>query len=328
MRYFLIGILLLCATVTSAFAQISVSIGINVPQYPHLVRVPGYPVYYAPQVDSNFFFYDGVYWVYQDDNWYESDWYNGPWDLVGPDSVPLFVLRIPVRYYRAPPTYFIDWHREQPPRWGDHWGRDWEQRRSGWDHWNHRAAPAPAPLPVYQRQYGGDRYPSQVEQQQALRNKNYRYQPRAPEVRQRHEAQQTSGGQAPVRPQQAKDVSQQDRSHQPQSSQRPNPPPSLPPAARRSEPPTAPPAAPPKADKGVEHAAPRQAAPAQPAQQRAPGGDQRSRAPQGSAPHEQRAAEPRAKESPPTDARPRQEPNRGQGQGPAPDHNRGDDRGR
>ena len=322
MRYLFIGILLLCGTVTSAIAQISVSIGINVTQYPDLVRVPGYPVYYAPQVDSNFFFYDGMYWVYQDDNWYASDWYNGPWGLVGSEAVPLFVLRIPVRYYRAPPVYFLEWRREAPPRWGDHWGRDWEQRRSGWDHWNHRAAPAPAPLPVYQRQYGGDRYPRQVEQQQSLRKQNYRYQPRAPEVRQRQEAQQPPGPQTPVRTKPVNDASQ-DRSHQPQPSQRTNPPVSPPPAAKHS----APPAAPSRPDKSVERPMPRQVAPEQPAQQRAPAvGDQRSRPPQGLAPHEQQAPEARAKEPARTEERPRQEPNRGLGQ--APDRNRGDDRGR
>ena len=76
---------LMCA-VTSAAAQVSVgvwlpgvSIGINMPVYPTLVLVPGYPVYYAPQLNSNYFFYDGMYWVYQGDNWYASSWYNGPW---------------------------------------------------------------------------------------------------------------------------------------------------------------------------------------------------------------------------------------------------------
>ena len=47
-------------------------IGINMPAYPNMVPVPGYPVYYAPQQNSNFFFYDGMYWVYQGDNWYAS----------------------------------------------------------------------------------------------------------------------------------------------------------------------------------------------------------------------------------------------------------------
>jgi hypothetical protein len=103
---------LLCA-MASPMAQLSIgiglpnlSIGINLPVYPQLVQVPNYPVYYAPGVQSNYFFYDGVYWVYQGDNWYASDWYNGPWGLVEPDAVPLYVLRVPVRYYRAPPAYF------------------------------------------------------------------------------------------------------------------------------------------------------------------------------------------------------------------------------
>jgi hypothetical protein len=60
----------------------NVSIGINVPAYPRLARVSGYPVYYAPQLDANYFFYDGMYWVYQDDYWYASSWYNGPWARV------------------------------------------------------------------------------------------------------------------------------------------------------------------------------------------------------------------------------------------------------
>jgi len=45
----------------------SVRIGINVPYYPNLVPIPGYPVYYDPGLDSNLFFYDGLYWVYVQD---------------------------------------------------------------------------------------------------------------------------------------------------------------------------------------------------------------------------------------------------------------------
>jgi len=161
-----------------------VNIGINFSTYPDFVRIPGYPVYYAPQVNSNYFFYDGLYWVFQADNWYASSWYNGPWDRVGYYDVPAYVLRVPVRYYRQPPAYFRDWHADAPPRWGDHWGRDWEQRRSGWDRWDRNSAPAPAPLPTYQRNYPGDRYPRAVEQQHTIRSENYRYQPREPVTQQ------------------------------------------------------------------------------------------------------------------------------------------------
>ena len=91
MRQLLVGLCILCCSVTSTVAQVSigiglpgVSIGINLPLYPEFVQVPGYPVYYAPRLNSNFFFYDGMYWVYEADNWYASSWYNGPWGLVDP----------------------------------------------------------------------------------------------------------------------------------------------------------------------------------------------------------------------------------------------------
>jgi hypothetical protein len=173
-----------------------VNIGINLPVYPELVVVPGYPAYYAPQLDANFFFYDGDYWIYQDDNWYQSTWYNGPWWIVEPEFVPVFVLRIPVYYYRRPPAYFHGWRNDAPPRWGDHWGHDWERHRSGWDQWDHNARHKLAPLPVYQRQYSGERYPQQVDQQHELHNKHYRYQTRDPVMQQRHQEQ--SGQRAPT----------------------------------------------------------------------------------------------------------------------------------
>ncbi len=93
MRYWIIAISTLLyaalpapveAQVGIAFQSDDVSIGINIPVYPTLVSIPGYPVYYNPRGDSNYFFYDGMYWVFQNDNWYASSWYNGPWDEVGP----------------------------------------------------------------------------------------------------------------------------------------------------------------------------------------------------------------------------------------------------
>lgn len=190
MRYKLVMLCMLLGTgaATTATAQVSVSIGINLPSYPQMARVPGYPVYYASGVNSNLFFYDGMYWAYQGDNWYASSWYNGPWEMVSPYFVPQYVLRVPVRYYRSPPQYFNSWSRNAAPRWNDHWGHQWAQQRSGWDRWNRNAAPAPAPLPSYQRQYSGNRYP-RAEQQQQLQSQNYRYQPRDAIVQQRAQEQ-------------------------------------------------------------------------------------------------------------------------------------------
>jgi hypothetical protein len=160
----------------------NVSIGINLPAYPTLVPVPGYPVYYAPGVNGNYFFYDGMYWVFMGDAWYASSWYNGPWAPVDPGAVPLFILRVPVQYYRQPPPFFRGWAGGAPPRWGDHWGPAWVQGHRGWDQWDRHAVPPPARLPDYQRNYAGGRYP-RPEQQQALHQQNYHYQPREQVVR-------------------------------------------------------------------------------------------------------------------------------------------------
>jgi len=190
---------LLLGAITTADAQLGISvslpgasIGINVPSYPQLVPVPGYPVYYAPQLNSNYFFYDGMYWVYQRDNWYAATWYNGPWGLVAPEAVPAYILRVPVRYYHAPPAYFHGWRADAAPHWGEHWGATWEHSHSGWNSGTRGTAYAAAPLPAYQRQYGGSRYPH-VEQQQSFHNQHYRYQPREPIVEQHYRAQRAIG---------------------------------------------------------------------------------------------------------------------------------------
>ena len=200
MRYAILGLSMLLGSLsvaTPAMAQVSVSvsipgvsIGIHQPVYPDLVLVPGSPVYYAPHVPANYFFYDGLYWVFQDDNWYVSSWYNGPWDLVEPDDVPLYVLRVPVQYYVRPPVFFHTWIVTAPPRWHYHWGPRWTRYHHGWDHWDRHAIPAPAPLPVYQRYYHGDRYPHR-EYQRVIRREHYHYQPRDQIVR-RHDQQRAA----------------------------------------------------------------------------------------------------------------------------------------
>ena len=240
-RYGLLVLSMLLCLVTSAAAQVSigiglpnVSIGINLPLFPELVPVPGYPVYYAPQMDANYFFYDGMYWVYQEDNWYASSWYNGPWGFVEPTVVPLYILRVPVSYYRQPPVYFRGWHSDAPPRWGQHWGHDWEQHRRGWDRWNRGSAPARAPLPVYQRKYSGDRYPHQVEQQQRLRNERYRYQPRDRAVRQHFQRQVGQGEHEPAQRGRQEEPSM--RSPRQQDNQRSTPPQHGGPDGQRSQP--------------------------------------------------------------------------------------------
>jgi len=122
-RPIVVSVLLACtmpamAQVGLSFNGPGVSIGINLPAYPTLQPIPGYPVYYAPSVNTNYFFYDGLYWVYVNDNWYASSWYNGPWHLVDRFYVPDYILRVPVRYYRHAPAYFHGWRADAAPHWG------------------------------------------------------------------------------------------------------------------------------------------------------------------------------------------------------------------
>jgi hypothetical protein len=303
-RFGLITMWLLLCLVISAEAQVSIgiglpnlSIGINLPLFPELVRVPGYPVYYAPRVEANYFFYDGMYWVYQDDNWYASSWYNGPWGVVGPDVVPLFILRIPVRYYRQPPVYFRGWQPNAPPRWSQHWGREWEQRRSGWDRWDRRSAPRPAPLPVYQRQYSGDRYP-RVEQQQKLRNQQYRYQPRERTVRE-HFKQPQIDHKSPAPDQRRRQEAPPERSQRQQDTQHSMPPHQGGAADSRLQPPN------------------------QPSyQQRGPASQDQRQQPT-VAPREQQSPRMHDQEQRSQERGVRQEPDRGHGQGQDKDEERG-----
>ncbi|NTV94855.1 MAG: hypothetical protein HGA75_05495 [Thiobacillus sp.] len=185
MRYLLVVLSLLLCQAAAARTEISVGIsvpgldiGIDMPAYPRLVRVPGHPVYYDPDARANFFFYDGLYWVFVEDDWYASSWYNGPWRRFERDHVPLFVLRIPVRYYRRPPPWFHGWHADAPPRWHEHWGHDWQNRHGDWDKWDRGRMPPPAPLPYYQRRYEGERYPQDADRQRRIESERYHYQPR------------------------------------------------------------------------------------------------------------------------------------------------------
>jgi len=170
-----------------AIASVSVNIGINLPSYPALQRIQGYPVYYVPRLHANYFFYDGLYWVYVPDGWYVSPWYNGPWEAVDIDSVPLFVLRIPVRYYGYPPDTFRHWTTTAPPRWEAVWGSDWARRHQGWQRWNRASVPPLAPPPRYQQRYTRDNYPTDARRLELIQQ-HYNYAPRDTRVRQQWKA--------------------------------------------------------------------------------------------------------------------------------------------
>lgn len=115
---------LVLARATSARGA-DVHIGINVgvppppppaivlPAPPALTIVPGSPVYYAPALPYDFFYYGGLYYVLHDGYWFSAGSTRGPWVAVS--QLPRPVLAVPARYYKVPPGH---WKRHGPPGGG------------------------------------------------------------------------------------------------------------------------------------------------------------------------------------------------------------------
>ena len=225
MRNLLLVVWVFLCSITPASAQLSVgialpgvSIGVSLPVYPQLVPVPGYPVYYAPQLNSNYFFYDGMYWVYQRDNWYASSWYNGPWGTGGAGGGA--AVR-PARSRALLPTasrvlsrLAIGCAAALGRALGQYVGA--ASAGTGTTGIAVRRS-RPAPLPAYQRQYSGNRYP-RAEQQQVLQGQHYRYQPQDAVVQQHYQEQRVRGAAAAP---QGKPQARQDRGYPQQAQQKP-----------------------------------------------------------------------------------------------------------
>jgi hypothetical protein len=187
MKRFFLAVLFLAASVFPAAAQEYHDIDVDLPQYPEMVPVPDSPVYYAPEVDSNYFFYDGLYWDYYNDGWYSSPWYNGPWSFVEPIYVPTYLLWVPIRFYRRAPSYWRGWNAGRAPRWSEHWGRDWQARHNQIFRGPQRPGYARAPLPDYQRSYNRSNYPRAPQAQSQLHAQQYAYRPQERTVQQHYE---------------------------------------------------------------------------------------------------------------------------------------------
>jgi hypothetical protein len=187
MKRLILAFLLFAASALPVAAQTYSDIDVDLPSFPEMQPIADSPVYWAPSVDSNYFFYDGLFWDFHHDLWHWSAWYNGPWLIADPVYVPTYVLWVPIAYYRKPPHYFRHWNSARPPRWGEHWGHEWQARHNQVFH-GAAGRVARAPLPHYQAQYSRANYPRDVRQQSALHGQHYRYQSRDAGVRQRDQA--------------------------------------------------------------------------------------------------------------------------------------------
>lgn len=92
----------------------SVNLGLNIGSPPPLVVVSGTPVYHAPSVPHNYFFYSGYYYLFHEGTWFYSVHYNGPWAGLVIHQVPRPILTVPVSYYKVPPGHA---KKLGPPPW-------------------------------------------------------------------------------------------------------------------------------------------------------------------------------------------------------------------
>jgi hypothetical protein len=99
---------MLLAGASATAADVQIHIGLGVPPIvlsapPQLVVVPGTPVYYAPNVSANLFFYQGRYYTVANGVWAVAPAYTGPWAVIQIGQVPAPVVAVPVEYYKIPP---------------------------------------------------------------------------------------------------------------------------------------------------------------------------------------------------------------------------------
>jgi hypothetical protein len=124
----LVGVLSLTIgllSVLPARAAVNVNVNVGPPpvvfaEPPHLVVVPGSPVYYAPEVDYNVFVYRNHYWSLHDGAWFYAPTHRGPWRVVESAQVPRAVRAVPVKYYKVPPGHAKKFAEHCPPGHAKH----------------------------------------------------------------------------------------------------------------------------------------------------------------------------------------------------------------
>ena len=110
---------MLLSGASATAADVKIQLGLGVPPLvltapPQLVVVPGTPVYYAPDVSANLFFYNGRYYTVANGVWSMAPDYTGPWAVIQIGQVPAPVAAVPVEYYKIPPGQL---KKHGPPPW-------------------------------------------------------------------------------------------------------------------------------------------------------------------------------------------------------------------
>ena len=94
---------------------------------PEFMAVQGSPVYYAPNLPDDYFYYGGQFYLFQGGTWYYAPSRRSSWVVVAVRDMPEPILLVPVEYYKKPPGH---WKKKGPPPWAPAWGY---RRKAGED---------------------------------------------------------------------------------------------------------------------------------------------------------------------------------------------------
>jgi hypothetical protein len=121
----------LAAAITIGDIELGLGIGAPPPVEfggpPELVPIPGRYVYFAPDIDTDFFFYHGQWYRPHKGRWFRSEHYTGPWEHVR--EVPPALTDLPGDYRTTTPGYYRVPYGELRNNW-ERWEREkyWDRR--------------------------------------------------------------------------------------------------------------------------------------------------------------------------------------------------------
>ena len=143
--YFLSGVFAAFGLFFPVAGNAGINVDINVPLPdiavagpPAMVVVPGAYVYFAPDVETDLFFYHGYWYRPYQGGWYSSLGYNGPWGRITIGNVPPPLVSLRPGYRNLPPGY-----KRMPYTVVQRYWRQWEEERY-WDSYQ-RSDEHPAP---------------------------------------------------------------------------------------------------------------------------------------------------------------------------------------
>ena len=214
MKKLLLGTIFLALVILvpiQTMAQVNISVSFPPPPPivfaapPELIVLPDTYVYVAPDIDADFYFWNGWWWRYWEGRWYRSRYYNRGWGYY--NSVPSFYFDVDPGwrgYYRDHNWYGHRWNYERIPnqRLQQNWS-SWEKNR----YWER------------QKTWGVQNYqPRPQQQRQELRQQRQQQYQQRPEVQQ-HQKQVQQQQKQPQKKVQQQQRQPQEKLQQPQHSQ-------------------------------------------------------------------------------------------------------------